>query len=168
MYVRHSTVVYRAPDREIHALYDADGELAGMPPELLVEGFASLRLRTFPVQVRYGLIWVFFGAEERAASTPMPEIPELEGPDAWACVPIDFTWRAHHSMIIDNVSDFTHAYLHRKYQPFSNDSKLTKLETVGDKVYLSYRATALSKMQEYMAVLPVQWFYVEKEMSGPR
>ena len=37
-------------------------------------------------------------------------------------------------MIIDNVSDFTHAYLHRKYRPFS-DAKLTQLETVGDKVY---------------------------------
>jgi hypothetical protein len=41
-------------------------------------------------------------------------------------------------MIIDNVSDFTHAFLHRKYQPFSNDSKLTRLEVHEDKVCLSY------------------------------
>src|SRR5262249_30228094 len=34
----------------------------------------------------------------------------------------------------------THAYLHRKYQPFSSDAKLTSLETVGDKVFLSYDA----------------------------
>lgn len=67
----------------------------------------------------------------------MPEIPELEGPDAWACVPVDFTWKCHHSMIIDNVNDFTHAFLHRRYAPFS-DAKLTNLETVGDKVLLSY------------------------------
>ena len=67
----------------------------------------------------------------------MPEIPELEGPDRWACVPIDFTWQAHHSIIIDNVSDFTHAYLHRRYRPFV-DAKLSRCETVGDKVELSY------------------------------
>ena len=31
---------------------------------------------------------------------------------------MSFTWLAHHSMIINNVSDFTHAYLHRRYRPF--------------------------------------------------
>ena len=67
----------------------------------------------------------------------MPTIPELEGPGAWPCVPLDFTWRAHHSMIIDNVSDFTHAYLHRKYQPFT-DAKLTGCRTEGDKVFVEY------------------------------
>jgi len=41
-------------------------------------------------------------------------------------------------MIIDNVSDFTHAWLHRKYQPFTG-AELTRCETVGDGVYVSYR-----------------------------
>ena len=40
-------------------------------------------------------------------------------------------------MIIDNVSDFTHAWLHRKYQPFA-DARLTRCEAVGDRVLLSY------------------------------
>jgi hypothetical protein len=118
--------------------YDGDGRLARVPHDLFGHKLPACKLRSYPVRIRYGLIWVFFGAEERARSTPMPEIPELEGPKAWACVPVDFTWRAHHSMIIDNVSDFTHAFLHRKYQPFSNDSKLTRLESTGDKVSLSY------------------------------
>ena len=33
-----------------------------------------------------------------------------------ACVPLSFTWSAHHSMVIDNVSDFSHAHLHRRYR----------------------------------------------------
>ena len=52
-------------------------------------------------------------------------------------MPVDFVWKAHHSMIIDNVSDFTHEYLHRKYKPFS-DARLTRLETDGDKVHVEY------------------------------
>jgi hypothetical protein len=40
-------------------------------------------------------------------------------------------------MIVDNVSDFTHAYLHRRYRPFT-DAKLTRCETVGNNVELSY------------------------------
>jgi hypothetical protein len=118
--------------------YDGDGKLARIPHDLFGHKMPACKLRSYAVRVRYGLIWVFFGREERASSTRMPEIPELEGPEAWACVPVDFTWRAHHSMIIDNVSDFTHAFLHRKYQPFSNDSKLTRLETEDDRVSLSY------------------------------
>ena len=118
--------------------YTGDGALARIPHDLFGHKLPACKLKSYAVRVRYGLIWVFFGDAERAWSTPMPEIPELEGPDAWSCVPLDFTWRAHHSMLIDNVSDFTHAHLHRKYQPFSNDSKLTRLETIGDKVCLAY------------------------------
>jgi 4beta-methylsterol monooxygenase len=39
--------------------------------------------------------------------------------------------------VIDNVSDFSHAYLHRKYKPF-DDAKLTKLESTEDAVFVSY------------------------------
>ncbi|MEO1336544.1 MAG: aromatic ring-hydroxylating dioxygenase subunit alpha, partial [Myxococcota bacterium] len=117
--------------------YNGIGELVDVSHTTFGRGLPKCRLQHYPVRERYGLIWVFFGDIERADSTPMPEIPELEGNDAWACVPIDFTWNAHHSMIIDNVSDFTHAYLHRRFRPFE-DAKLTALEERNDKVYLSY------------------------------
>jgi phenylpropionate dioxygenase-like ring-hydroxylating dioxygenase large terminal subunit len=91
------------------------------------------------VKVRYGLVWVFFGDPTCSDVRGTPEIPELEGPSPWPCIPLDFVWQAHHSAIIDNVSDFTHAHLHRKYEPFS-DSKLTDCRTEGDKVFVSYEA----------------------------
>jgi 4beta-methylsterol monooxygenase len=117
--------------------YNGCGELVGVGHNLFGKALPKCKLRHYPVRVRYGLIWIFFGDAERAQETRMPEIPELEGNDRWACVPVDFTWSAHHSMIIDNVSDFTHEFLHRKYKPFTN-AVLTKLETVGDVVELSY------------------------------
>lgn len=40
-------------------------------------------------------------------------------------------------MVIDNVCDFTHVHLHRRYRPFG-DAKLTRCETVGDEVHLAY------------------------------
>lgn len=117
--------------------YDKDGKLAGIPHDLFGMQMPRCKLRTYPVKVRYGLVWIFFGDAERAEQVPMPYIPDLEGPDAWACVPVAFTVNAHHSMIIDNVSDFTHEYLHRKFRPFK-DAKLTKLESTEDAVYVSY------------------------------
>lgn len=117
--------------------YDGGGELVEVPHELFGKKFPKCKLKTYPLRVRYGLVWLFFGDPDRAHEVPMPEIPEIEGDDPWGCVPVDFTWKAHHSMIIDNVSDFTHAFLHRRFKPFE-DAKLTNLETRDDKVFLSY------------------------------
>ena len=118
--------------------YDADGKLSKIPHELFGHKMPNCKLKSFAVRERYGLIWVFFGDQENAEKVTMPSAPELEGPNPWACVPIEFTWKAHHSMIIDNVSDFTHEYLHRRFKPFT-DAKLTRLESVGDRVDLAYQ-----------------------------
>lgn len=117
--------------------YDGGGKLCRVPHETFGKGLPNVKLRHYPVRERYGLVWIFFGDPERADSVPLPEIPELAGPRPWAKLLVDFTWKAHHSMIIDNVSDFTHAYLHRKYRPFT-DSTLTDLRAEGDRVYVAY------------------------------
>jgi hypothetical protein len=117
--------------------YDRQGHLIDVPHERFGRQFDKVKVRSYPVRARYGLIWLFPGDASRADATAMPEIPELEEPARWACVPIDFMWRAHHSIIVDNVSDFTHAYLHRRYRPFV-DAKLARCEMVGDKVELGY------------------------------
>lgn len=117
--------------------YSGEGKLADIPHELFDTPMPSCQIKAYPLQVRYGLIWLFLGDAALAETRTIPNIPELEGAKPWACVPLDFTWKAHHSMIIDNVSDFTHAHLHRKYRPFV-DAKLTRCEVEGDKVYVSY------------------------------
>ena len=163
---KHSIALFRAKDGSFHAVedrcahrqlklslgevqdcrlvcayhgwqYDGDGQRAGGPREHLGENCQNVSIRSYPVKVRYGLVWLFPGDPEKAESREIPDIPELEGPDRWACVPLTFTWSAHHSMIIDNVSDFTHAHLHRKYRPFVG-ATLTHCETIGDDVHLSY------------------------------
>ncbi len=116
--------------------YDQNGCRADTPHRVSGQQPKPL-IGTYPVQVRYGLVWIFPGDPQMAEQRQLPEIPELEGPDRWACVPLDFTWSAHHSMIIDNVSDFTHAHLHRRYRPFE-DAELIHFETIGDDVHLSY------------------------------
>lgn len=117
--------------------YDGEGRVVDIPHSLFGRKMPNFKVPNYPVQVRYGLIWIFPGDPKLASERKIPEIPELEGPDRWACVPISGTWKAHHSMIIDNVSDFTHAYLHRKYRPF-DDAELVKLEADGDAVRVSY------------------------------
>lgn len=117
--------------------YDADGCCVHIPHDTLERRFQNPLLKAYPVKVRYGLVWLFPGDPAMAEERKIPDIAELEGPDRWACVPLNSIWHAHHSMVIENVSDFTHAHLHREYRPFQNPV-LTRCETVGDNVHISY------------------------------
>jgi hypothetical protein len=117
--------------------YDEDGRVVDIPHELFGRQISRVKVRSYRVRSRYGLVWLYPGDPAEAEERRIPDIPELEGPDRWACVPIDFTWQAHHSIIIDNVSDFNHAHLHRRYRPFV-DAKLTRCEPIGDRVELGY------------------------------
>jgi phenylpropionate dioxygenase-like ring-hydroxylating dioxygenase large terminal subunit len=119
--------------------YDGEGRLAAVPHDLFGYDLPKVRIPKFPVRVRYGLIWIFPGDPAEAERRALPQIPELEGQRAWGRCALDFTWRAHHSMIIDNVSDFTHAHLHRKFRPFT-DAKLLNYATEGDSVVMRYDA----------------------------
>ncbi|MFH8291965.1 Rieske 2Fe-2S domain-containing protein [Streptomyces sp. NPDC018059] len=164
----HPIVVYRGMDGTLHALedrcahrqlalsggevngchltctyhgwtYDGDGKVVHYAHDLFGRAQPEVRITSYPVTSRHGLIWIFPGDPALAATRAVPDIPELTGPDAWARVDLSFVWGAHHSMVTDNVSDFTHAYLHRKYRPFW-DAKLTRHELVGDSVEVSYDA----------------------------
>ena len=122
--------------------YDCDGRVAEIPHHLFGRDMPRFRVKSYPARLRYGLIWIFPGDPALADRTPMPEIPELEGADRWACIPFSFVWHAHHSMIIDNLSDLTHGYLHRERQAFS-DPVLLRYESRGDEVYCQYRVKLL-------------------------
>lgn len=119
--------------------YGADGCVKHIPHELFGREMPKFRVHRYPLRVRYGLIFLFPGDPELAEKVPMPEIPELEGSNRWSTVHIDYLWKAHHTMIIENVCDFTHEYLHRKTKPFVG-AKLTRCEREGDKVHVSYEA----------------------------
>ena len=64
--------------------YDENGRLAEIPHDHFGRGLPKLSLRTYPVQVRYGLIWLFPGKPDLAQLRQIPDIPELEGPARWA------------------------------------------------------------------------------------
>jgi hypothetical protein len=76
--------------------YNGEGKLVQIPHELFGKPIPTCQLKTYPVQVRYGLIWIFPGDRSLSQIRKIPDIPELEGQDPWACVPLDFTWKAHH------------------------------------------------------------------------
>ncbi|SMF93700.1 hypothetical protein SAMN02949497_0987 [Methylomagnum ishizawai] len=133
--------------------FDREGKLVDYSHDSFGKPLIKTQLRTYPVRVRYGLIWLFPGDPALAEVHKIPEIPELSGDNPWASFAADFTWKTHHSMVIDNICDFAHAFLHRKYRPFI-DAKLTHHEADDDRVYLTYDA--------YMAGGRVSGIFVDR------
>ena len=118
--------------------YDGEGRLSDMPHNDFGKQL-KIKLEQFPVRERYGMIWIFPGDPELSTQREIPTIPEIEGANAWAHDVIDFLWHGHHSLILDNVSDFTHGYLHRKWRPFEGD-ELLGMEETEDQVLLQYNS----------------------------
>jgi phenylpropionate dioxygenase-like ring-hydroxylating dioxygenase large terminal subunit len=103
--------------------YDGCGKCAEISHEIGQRKDAKvpdIRIQHFPAQEKYGLIWVFMGDPELAEKTEIPRIPQLEGDNPWKFIPIDITINSHYSMVLENVCDFNHAFLHRDYRPFTN------------------------------------------------
>ena len=89
------------------------------------------------MQCKYGLIWLFPGDPALADAVPLPSFPVLDQPRPWPFVPIDMTIRAHFSMVVENVCDFNHAYLHRRYKPFRNP-RARQVWREDDTIYVDY------------------------------
>lgn len=131
--------------------YDTDGRLAEIPHERFGKARPSVTLKRYPVQVRYGMIWVFFGDPALAGSRPIPDIPEH---DDWVCVSTDFVWRAHPTMIVNNVMDSTHVgMLHQRRRRTRSFiyGPVTRCEAEPDRVIVSHtiepdRSALLNKL----------------------
>jgi phenylpropionate dioxygenase-like ring-hydroxylating dioxygenase large terminal subunit len=115
------------------------GEISDIPHDLFGRSMPRSRIGTFPVEEKYGLVWVFPGAAELADRECIPDLPELAAGSGWTHVVNSFTFACHHSVLMENVCDFSHAYLHRKFAPFGPDAKLTHLDSTADRVSLSYQ-----------------------------
>src|SRR5262245_25856439 len=118
--------------------YAPDGRLTAIPHELFDKSFPSVRLKSYPVKVRYGLVWIFFGDPALAGARPIPEVPEHGD---WICAAIDFVWRAHPTMIVNNVMDSTHvAALHQRRRRTRSFlyGPVTRCEVEGERVLVSH------------------------------
>lgn len=118
--------------------YDGEGR-ASIPHDLFGHNNPKFKIDSIPVKERYGLIFIFPGDPELATVKDVPHIPELEGDQPWPHAFAKFDCPGHHSMLLDNVSDFTHGFLHRKFQPFEG-TELLRCETIGDRVELEYKS----------------------------
>ncbi|MEM9069731.1 MAG: aromatic ring-hydroxylating dioxygenase subunit alpha [Myxococcota bacterium] len=117
--------------------YDAGGQLTSIPHDRFGKRLPTLRVPSLAVTERYGLVWISPRGNDPAT---LPAIAPLEASPPWPQVTLDERWNAHHSAVIDNVLDLTHAHLHRRFQPFV-DPHLESWDETSTTVRARYRTT---------------------------
>ena len=70
---------------------------------------ARARVDSYPVQERYGWVWVFLGDLPEAERPPLPEFPEFDDTANWRTVRGEWLWQADYARIVENGLDFAHA-----------------------------------------------------------
>jgi len=72
------------------------------------------QVRSYPVQDRYGLLWIWMGEPALAASTPVLEIPTHDAP-GWSLTQGDYlVCQCNYLWLVDNLLDPSHvAWVHR-------------------------------------------------------
>ncbi|MBW4561626.1 MAG: aromatic ring-hydroxylating dioxygenase subunit alpha [Mojavia pulchra JT2-VF2] len=94
--------------------YQADGSCIEIPanqPGVPIPKKA--RLNTYPVQEKYGFIWLFWGDLPEKERPPIPLLPEFDTP-GWRAVYGELQWNTHYTRVLENAIDISHVpFIHR-------------------------------------------------------
>jgi len=99
----------------------------------------SLSVPAFPVAERYGMLWVWMGAADKADESALPDIPRLEDDDfSWIHGVLEVD--GNYQLVLDNLLDLTHVeFLHPMLASEGNSQRTTfRFEQEGDVVRAYY------------------------------
>lgn len=142
--------------------FDSEGQCVNIPYLPKSQKLPCAQVRTFPIQEKYGLIWVFPGDRTLVEEHQPPEIPEY-GQPGWLDVSVTAYFNSHFSICNENSMDVFHGFLHENLQGWFNPVllKLTETEnTVCAKYQVSYKGQmakflGLSEQADEVTTLPV-------------
>ncbi|HEY2285751.1 MAG TPA: aromatic ring-hydroxylating dioxygenase subunit alpha [Streptosporangiaceae bacterium] len=100
--------------------YRGNGRISQIPYLPKGAGRPPRGVRAYPVREAYGLVFVFPGDPQKAATTALPELPEFDSA-RHKTMTFSRTVGCHYSFMHENLLDMNHQFLHRgivgKIQP---------------------------------------------------
>ena len=100
----------------------SEGEDFDVPPRFKIDAY--------PVEERYGMVWIFMGDLEASERYPIPPLPEF-GDAGWRSVECEYTWQAEAARVVENGIDIAHAsFVHPEfgYGDNADDNFISNLE----------------------------------------
>lgn len=130
--------------------FDGNGECVGIP--YLPEGqkLPRAQARSYPIQEKYNLIWLFPGDPTLAASQELPHVPEFDHPD-YLMIPLAAHMQSHFSICNENAMDVFHGFLHQNLQGWFNPV-LKSLRETETSVCAEYDVSYKGRMAKFLGL----------------
>lgn len=130
--------------------FNGNGECVGIP--YLPEGqkLPRAQARSYPVQEKYNLIWLFPGDPTLAASQDLPHVPEFDHPD-YLMIPLAAHMQSHFSICNENAMDVFHGFLHQNLQGWFNPVLKSLRETEAS-VCAEYDVSYKGRMAKFLGL----------------
>ncbi|MBD2022236.1 aromatic ring-hydroxylating dioxygenase subunit alpha [Leptolyngbya sp. FACHB-36] len=106
--------------------------------------------RTFPIQEKYDLIWVFPGNPDLAEERQPPEVAEYAQP-GWLDVSVTAHFNSHFSICNENSMDVFHGFLHENLQGWF-DPVLLKLQETESTVSAQYQVSYKGQIAKFLGL----------------
>jgi renierapurpurin 18,18'-hydroxylase len=119
--------------------FDRSGQCVNIPYLPKSQKLPCATVQPFPVQEKYGLIWVFPGDPDLASQRSLPTVPEYDQA-GWLDVPLGAHFKAHFSICNENSMDVFHGFLHENLQGWF-DPILLNLQEAEDSVTAKYQVS---------------------------
>lgn len=130
--------------------FDGSGQCVSIPYLPQEQKLPRAKARSYPVQEKYNLIWIFPGDPALAATCQPPDIPEFQHPD-WLMVPVTARMQAHFSICNENSMDVFHGFLHENLQGWFNPV-LKSLRETEDSVCAEYDVSYKGRMAKFLGL----------------
>jgi renierapurpurin 18,18'-hydroxylase len=142
--------------------FDGNGDCVGIPYLSQEQKLPRAQARSYAIQEKYNLIWIFPGDRALANTCQPPSIPEFDQPDL-LMVPVSAHFQAHFSICNENTMDVFHGFLHQNLQGWFNPVLISLKETdtsVAAEYQVSYKGRiakflGLSDRADAITTLPV-------------
>ena len=130
--------------------FNGEGKCVSIPYLPKEQKLPCAEARSYPVQEKYGIIWIFPGESSLATSRQLPKIPEYEDPQ-WLVVRIPARFKAHFSICNENTMDVFHGYLHKNLQGWF-DPVLISLRQEKTSVVADYRVSYQGLLTKFLGL----------------
>ncbi|MGG6240334.1 Rieske 2Fe-2S domain-containing protein [Nodosilinea sp. AN01ver1] len=109
--------------------YEADGTCVHIPADQAGTPIPKrARIDSFPIEERYGLVWLFVGDLPAEQRPPIPALPEYGDP-AWRMITGEYTWNAHYTRVVESGLDSSHApFVHSVFFNLRDDAEVPPYE----------------------------------------
>ena len=122
--------------------FGSDGKCKKIPAHKHGEGKIPKRARVdrYPVEEKYGFVWVFVGDLPQEQRPPLPEFPEYTDP-SYKIIRGQFEWKADYARVVENGLDFAHApFVHPSFGD-KDQGEIESFEVISDEWSATAQAT---------------------------